>query len=1259
MTVEATTTQRHGRHGGGPWRHKTNLALPAFLAAVFLLLTQATALAEPRVVKVGVYENIPLIFTNEKGRASGLSIEVLREIAKFERWDLQFVSCEWSDCLAMLGDGRIDLQAAIIANAERDKVYDFTKSFVFNLWGQVYTTPSRSFETLLDLDGKRVGLYEGSVPARTFLELTHSFGVRVEPVMRANYHDLADLVRTGEVDAAVFVRSFAEYYTDRYALSRTPIIFAPLPLRYGTLKGTNGDLILTIDHYLKRWKSKPNSPYYAVLESVFGEQALETRTPPYVYGMFLALAALTAVAFLFNQLLRRQVLTKTKQLQEEVDVKDEFARQLIVNSERLRNREADYKGLFEGSEVSIWNEDLSEVYQELKQLRIDGVTDICSYFSENEHLAWALASKVKVLEVNPATLKLFEVNTEADLLAMIDKTFGDGAIQVFIDELCAIWEKRPFFRAEANFRTVKGRDIQALISFRMPQSEEGFQSVPISIIDITDRKRAERLLQKSESRFRSIFEQAAVGVAVINSQTGHFVQVNQRYCDIVGYSPEEMTGTTFQDITYGEDLQQDLDYMAQLRAGDIAEFSMEKRYTHKNGGLVWVNLTVSPTWAQGATPDYHIAVVEDITQRKLAEQNLRNSERRLSTLMGNLPGMAYRCYHDRLYTMVFVSEGCEELTGYRPAELLMNRDIAYLEVIVEEDRDYVANTVLQSVADHVPFELVYRINHKTHGVRWVWEKGGLAPETEEGQFLEGFIADITKRKQAEQALRRTQQIVEQSPVTVLVTELDGTITYVNPAFTRITGYTPEEVLGLTPRVVKSGENPPEQYERLWATLGAGRTWTGELCNKCKDGSYYWASTVISPLIENGECVGYIGVAEDVTERKRTEGQLRHAQKMEAVGQLTGGIAHDFNNMLGVVMGNLELLRRKLTEDGKAREYVDAAYKATERGADITKKLLAFSRQEAAVTPAVNVNDLINDMTNLIAKSLTASVDVETHLEDDVWPVSIDPGDFENTLLNLALNARDAMPGGGRLVIETQNKWLDELYVARNPDSALGAHVMVSVSDTGFGLNPELIDQVFHPFFSTKEEGKGTGLGLSMVYGFVKRSGGHIKIYSERDQGTTFRLFLPKADAGNAKEPERAPVVHEVLARGTETVLAVDDEEALLNIAVTLLEDLGYTTLSAKSADDALTVIGDNPNIDLLFTDVVMPGSMDGFDLALKAHAINPNMKVLLVSGFTAKISRTSAPEDSFAARLSQVLLDKPYNQYELAAAVRNALDDDS
>ncbi len=417
--------------------------------------------------------------------------------------------------------------------------------------------------------------------------------------------------------------------------------------------------------------------------------------------------------------------------------------------------------------------------------------------------------------------------------------------------------------------------------------------------------------------------------------------------------------------------------------------------------------------------------------------------------------------------------------------------------------------------------------------------------------------------------------------------------------------------------------------------------------------------IVLVVVSGGAIAAFVIVTVGRAERDlaQRDQQVRQAKKMEAIGQLTGGLAHDLNNVLAIISGNVEILKFLRPGDAELAKHSDAAITGVKRASELTRKLLDFSRTDAAETKRVTANEFIKGMENLIAKSLTPAISLGMDLSDDPWMVEIDPGDLEAALLNLALNSRDAMPDGGSLVVETANKVIDQDYVRHNPESSAGEFVMISVSDTGIGMTPEQTEKAFEPFFTTKEVGKGTGLGLSTVYAFVQRSGGHVKIYSEPGQGTTVRLYLPRS-RGQADTLEPTVSDTGALPRGDETILIVDDEVHLLKAAVSILGSLGYRTVTATGSKEAQEILRRDPSIDLLFSDVIMPGNLDGYHLAIEAVNERPDLKVLLTSGFTRRREEFLNGEKRIASELAKTLLQKPYNMSELAIAVRHALDRD-
>ena len=385
-------------------------------------------------------------------------------------------------------------------------------------------------------------------------------------------------------------------------------------------------------------------------------------------------------------------------------------------------------------------------------------------------------------------------------------------------------------------------------------------------------------------------------------------------------------------------------------------------------------------------------------------------------------------------------------------------------------------------------------------------------------------------------------------------------------------------------------------------------------------------------------------------RRQAEEQLRQAQKMEAVGQLTGGIAHDFNNLLSAIWGNVELVREGVKDDSEAAVYLDLVTRAIQRGADLTHRLLSFTREQPLSPEITDVNRLVFGMVELLHRTIGAQVDIKSIESLGMWTATVDPAQLENALLNLILNARDAMPDGGTLTIETGNKELDADYARRNPAVVPGPYVMIAVSDTGHGVSRDVIDSIFEPFVTTKEAGKGTGLGLSMVFGFVKQSGGHISVHSEPGQGATFRLYLPKADQTASEEKTSSAQPHETIG-GAESILLVEDDDDVRYFVGTALERLGYEVREAKDGTAALSLLDDGLEPDLLFTDLLLPKGMDG--IAVVKEVVNrcPGIGTLLTSGYVDNALLQRNP-----AGLNMQFLAKPYSISDLAKHVRSALD---
>jgi PAS domain S-box-containing protein len=537
-----------------------------------------------------------------------------------------------------------------------------------------------------------------------------------------------------------------------------------------------------------------------------------------------------------------------------------------------------------------------------------------------------------------------------------------------------------------------------------------------------------------------------------------------------------------------------------------------------------------------------------------------------------------------------------------------------------------------------------------HRVEDVTELVRLQAKDEAGGKLARTQQDLIEQLQKTSSF--LDAVIEHLPGMLFVKSFpDCRFVLFNHAGEQLLGYTRSEYLGKSDYDFFPKEQADHFVGRDRAVLESGemQLTPEEPITTRHKGVRLLRTTKVPVKDKDGTPQYLLGFSEDITERKAMEQQLRQAVKMEAVGQLTGGIAHDFNNLLGVVIGNLDIAAEYAHADSTLREVIQEALGGALRGAELTRRLLAFSRNQPLQPAIVDLNHGLPQIAGMLRRTLGEQVVVELHPGADLWPVRVDPAQLDEAILNLAINARDAMPKGGILGIETYNTHLDHDYAARNADVDAGDYIQLSVSDTGSGMTADVIEHCFEPFFTTKGIEKGTGLGLSMVYGFVKQSGGHIKIYSELGHGTSVKIYLPRAGDGAAQA--RTGAADAAPAAGSELILMVEDNKDLRTVTVKQLADLGYRTLEAENAKGALQMLAAHPEIDLLFTDIIMPGGMTGTELAREARRLYPKLRILLTSGYTAR-----AMANGFHDIEGLELLNKPFRKRDLAQKLRGVLD---
>lgn len=1018
---------------------------------------------------------------------------------------------------------------------------------------------------------------------------------------------------------------------------------------------------------------------------------------------------------------------------------------------------------------------------------------------------------------------------------------------------------------------------------------------------IQGRRRAERRAREKDARIQSMLRAAPVGIGMIRERV--FVEVNEHLCEMLGYAREELLGQDAQMIYPNRE---DYAYVGEEKYRQIREHgvgTVQTRWQCKDGRILEILLRSARINHEDPTAGTTFTAL-DVTDSNRAERELAESQRRLSTLMSNLPGMAYRCRNTLQWPMIFVSEGVEALTGYQSEEICGGSP-EFVELIDEDDRPRIVDTVREALRTGRSFEIEYCIRTKGGQLKWVWERG-VAVEDTGGEILEGFITDITERKQVEEALRESEKrfkglaellpqpvwetdadgnftyanqagyeifgysekdlkegrtvedvivpedhrkvrdnfeavlnegvvdysrgsraytcitkdgrrfpaiiysspiirdgkpvgvrgitlditehkrteealsaseqkyrtyvdyapiaifiadeggryvdvneaacrmlgytrdellnmsikeldvsegganaaehfaelqaagylrsdrrlrsrdgtavdvdleavaldgslymafcsdiserkraraelerltsAIEQSAEIIIITDPEGVIEYVNPAFQRITGYSRQEVLGRNPKLLKSGQQDEMFYRDLWRTIMDGRIWEGQIVNRKKDGALYTEEASISPVRDpSGEIVHFVAVKRDVTEHlklqqetQRLQAQYQQAQKLESVGRLAGGVAHDLNNMLSPILGYSEMLQRELTSGDPRRKSLEEIWKAGNRARDLVRRLLAFARKQTIELQPVDLNRVVTDFSRLLRRTIREDIKIQTHKADTLKPVLADVGQIEQVIMNLVVNAQDAMPKGGTLTIATSEAELDEGYCEQHPGSRPGRYCVLNISDTGTGMDPEIQDQIFEPFFSTKGE-QGTGLGLASVYGIVKQHNGSIWCYSEPGRGTTFKVYLPMIEA--ATEPGTSTREASVeIPKGSGTILLVEDSEMVRRLTHDMLEAHGYRIIAAHNGREGLSLLEDmNREIDLILTDVIMP-DMGGREMFMQASAKYPDLKVIYMSGYTGDVV---GPEGQLSEK--EEFIQKPFSMHQMLQKVHNLL----
>jgi len=816
------------------------------------------------------------------------------------------------------------------------------------------------------------------------------------------------------------------------------------------------------------------------------------------------------------------------------------------------------------------------------------------------------------------------------------------------------WAKRAGFRAAAAFPIRQNKKVWGALTVYSDETAF-FQDKEAALLieaasDISfalDFLAREDSLRETEERYEALFDRS-LDCVFLTDFHGNFLDANQAALDLLGFQRAEIKELTFASLLTGDQLPLAFKVTEEIKTTGFQKLPTEFRLRGKDGRQVHVETQGSLIRREGK-PFAIQGIARDLTGRKQAENLLLASEQRLNAFFTSAPaGLALL---DKQLRYLQLNETVAKINGV-PMKDHLGKTIREILPKLAPMAEPLLQKVLATGEPMLNVELSGETPSQP-GVPRQWLESFFPIMGKDGspEGIGVIFVEITGQKRAEEAQARLATAVEQSAESIMITDPKGTILYVNPAFEKITGYTRAEALGQNPRILKSGKHDAAFYRRMWEALKSGKTWHGHFINLGKDGKPYEVEANISPVRDaTGAVVNYVAVQRDVTREMQLKAQFRQSQKMEAFGQLAGGVAHDFNNILAVIQLQTGLLKSEPNLSLEQLELAGDIEKAAERGANLTRQLLLFSRKQTMQPRNLKLKDIVENMTKMLQRTLGERFQFQCKFAGEPLIIHADPGMIDQILLNLVVNARDAMPEGGRIIIETSAVEFDDDVAARTARARPGSFACLTVSDTGCGIPPEVLPHIFEPFFTTKEVGKGSGLGLATVFGIVQQHEGWINVYSEAGRGTTFRVYLPRQT--KASDTEFLWTAQSSLRGGSETILLVEDEPALRSSVRASLLRLGYQVLEAANGEEALAVWKQNPGvIRLLLTDLVMPGGLTGKELAQQLLQLNPRLKVIYSSGYSVEVAGTDLVlEDGVN------FLAKPFQPHKLAQTIRQSLD---
>lgn len=898
-----------------------------------------------RIVNIGVYDNAPLIFFTDNKRVKGLFADLIEDISKKQGWDIRYVPGSFQELLKKVENNQIDILPVVAYSAERSRHLDFNRQNVLTNWAQIYTLKNSDISSLPDLSTKKVAVLKKDIHYTVFKQLMEQFGLSNEFVEVNSYEQVLQRISDGSVDAGVTSRFFGNHFEHRYQVEKSGIVFNPIKIHFAFAKNKNTDLLTAIDEQLILLKHNKASVYYQSLDHWLGESVSLQSVFPWVLAVILILFL---VIFLIHILIKltpiRQLLGLSLTVQDRVivsvliislcialfswalitfldylwfnpsgydlssfvlPVNDQnrlfyrviliaailisgllvsrlFSR-LISGQKSLLESENRFRNLFEASEVSIWDEDLSEVYGILNKLRLEGVTNLRKYVRENQDFIGNLVSKVKVNRVNAATLKLFNAFDEKEFLSQIDKSFGPGAMDVFLDSLCAYWDGQIFFRSEANYITFDGQPIQCIISFRIPQNITEYKNIAFTIVDISDRIQAEQALEDNQQLLEEAQSMTLVGNWELDVKTLKAFWSEEIFSIFDMEIIDDVGPACLEKILHPDDRQAVL-VSLQAAINDGSQHHLKYRIIRPDGEIRWVECQAVQKYNDQGEILKLRGVIQDITEHEHAEQRLISQKAETERSESKFKAITEQATEgitvaDLEGNYTFVNKAFCDMVGYSEQELLQ---MTVFDVKAPEQDTSSFERIRSS---HEGLAVEVYLQHKDGSV-FIAEVIGKEIEFGGQTRVLGTIRDITRQVKADEQIRTLSQAIEQSPVSVMITDTDANIEYVNKAFEIITGYDAAEVQGSNPQILNAEQNPANAYRELWQSLSEGKNWQGELQSRKKNGEIFWEYAHFAPVIdEYGVTRHYLAVKEDITLRKHQEEHILHQAHFDTLTNL--------------------------------------------------------------------------------------------------------------------------------------------------------------------------------------------------------------------------------------------------------------------------------------------------------------------------------------------------------------------------------------